>query len=65
MTDVHTNSATPVQCRSQKYVARFFEGLDLPVSGVTVGHRWWPTRPAGPKTPTDTRGSLWTGGIKP
>ncbi|MFS8198480.1 SAM-dependent methyltransferase [Streptomyces sp. CWNU-52B] len=66
VTDIYTGSGTPVQFRSQKDVARFFDGLDLLTPGVTVGHRWRPTQPAGPETPTDAQVSLWVGvGIKP
>ncbi|BFO18078.1 hypothetical protein SHKM778_44660 [Streptomyces sp. KM77-8] len=66
MTAIYTGAGTPVQFRAQKDVARFFEGLDLLDPGVTVGHRWRPTVPAGPETPTDAQVSLWTGvGIKP
>ncbi|CAM5673134.1 SAM-dependent methyltransferase OS=Streptomyces tendae OX=1932 GN=GUR47_23640 PE=4 SV=1 [Streptomyces tendae] len=66
VTDIYTGAGTPVQSRSQKDVARFFDGLDLLEPGVTVGHRWRPTSPAGPDTPTDAQVSLWAGvGIKP
>ncbi|MFB7272066.1 SAM-dependent methyltransferase [Streptomyces sp. NPDC056244] len=66
VTDIYTRSGTPVQFRSQNDVARFFEGLRLLDPGITVGHRWRPTHPAGPETPTDAQVSLWAGvGIKP
>ncbi|WP_046501218.1 SAM-dependent methyltransferase [Streptomyces odonnellii] len=66
VTDIYTRSGTPVQFRSQKDVTRFFEGLRLLDPGVTVGHRWRPTHPAGSETPTDAQVSLWAGvGIKP
>ncbi|MFG2512489.1 SAM-dependent methyltransferase [Streptomyces sp. NPDC048584] len=66
VTAIYTGAGTPVQFRAQKDVARFFEGLDLLDPGVAVGHRWRPTGPAGPETPTDAEVSLWTGvGIKP
>jgi hypothetical protein len=54
-----------VRFRSQKEVARFFDGLDLLEPGVTMGHRWRPD-PAEGDVPTDAEVSLWTGvGIKP
>ncbi|MFI1753721.1 SAM-dependent methyltransferase [Streptomyces sp. NPDC020571] len=66
VTDIYTGAGTPVQFRSQKDVTRFFDGLDLLEPGVTVGHRWRPSQPAGPDAPTDAQVSLWAGvGIKP
>jgi hypothetical protein len=66
VTDIYTGAGTPVQFRSQQDVTRFFDGLDLLEPGVTVGHRWRPSQPAGPDTPTDAQVSLWAGvGIKP
>lgn len=66
VTDIYTNAGTPVRFRSQKDVARFFDGLDLLDPGITVGHRWRPDAPADEATPTDAEVSLWTGvGIKP
>ncbi|MFD8535358.1 SAM-dependent methyltransferase [Streptomyces rubrogriseus] len=65
VTDIYTGGGTPVRFRSQKDVARFFDGLDLLAPGVTVGHRWRPDFPAGPDAPTDAQVSLWAGvGIK-
>ncbi|MFD1656667.1 SAM-dependent methyltransferase [Streptomyces caeni] len=70
VTDIYTSAGTPVQFRSQKDVARFFDGLDLLDPGIAVGHRWRPG--ASPEDgsvaeqPTDAEVSLWTGvGIKP
>jgi hypothetical protein len=69
VTDIYTSAGTPVQFRSQRDVARFFDGLDLLDPGVTVGHRWRPGESAGvqpDQAPTDTDVSLWAGvGIKP
>ncbi|WP_151479911.1 SAM-dependent methyltransferase [Streptomyces albicerus] len=69
VTEIYTNAGTPVQFRSQKDVARFFNGLDLLDPGITVGHRWRPDSPhdaAATQQPTDAEVSLWTGvGIKP
>jgi hypothetical protein len=63
ITDIYTGAGTPAQVRSQKDVARFFDGLDLLDPGIIVGHRW---RPDGAPTATDAEVSLWTGvGIKP
>jgi hypothetical protein len=65
VTDIYTGAGTPVQFRSQKDVARFFDGLDLLDPGITVGHRWRPDAVGG-DSPTDAEVSLWTGvGIKP
>ncbi|MGW6220403.1 SAM-dependent methyltransferase [Streptomyces olivaceus] len=61
VTDIYTGAGTPVQFRAQDDVARFFEELDLLDPGVTVGHRWRPTRPLGPEAPTDAQVSLWAG----
>ncbi|MET7682515.1 SAM-dependent methyltransferase [Streptomyces sp. NPDC005423] len=70
VTAIYTNAGTPVQFRSKKDVARFFDGLQLLDPGVSVGHRWRPGAPAGDAStaqpPTDAEVSLWTGvGIKP
>nr|WP_107910826.1 SAM-dependent methyltransferase [Streptomyces chartreusis] len=70
VTDIYNGAGTPVQFRSQKDVARFFDGLDLLEPGVTVGHRWRPeAAPEGTartESVTDAQVSLWTGvGIKP
>jgi hypothetical protein len=69
VTAIYTNAGTPVQFRSQKDVARFFDGLDLLDPGITVGHRWRPDAGSGTERdsepPTDAQVSLWTGvGIK-
>jgi len=69
VTDVYVNGGTPVQFRSQKDVARFFDGLDLLDPGVVVGHRWRPDATeagADVQQPSDAEVSLWAGvGIKP
>ncbi|MFD3482715.1 MULTISPECIES: SAM-dependent methyltransferase [unclassified Streptomyces] len=70
VTDIYTNAGTPVQFRSQKDVARFFDGLELLDPGITVGHRWRPdvadVSADTTGTPTDAEVSLWTGlAIKP
>ena len=69
VTAIYTDAGTPVQFRSQKDVARFFDGLDLLDPGITVGHRWRPDAGSGTEQdsepPTDAQVSLWTGvGIK-
>ncbi|RAG85864.1 SAM-dependent methyltransferase [Streptacidiphilus pinicola] len=68
--DIYNGSGTPVQFRTHKEVARFFDGLELLDPGITVGHHWRPdARSAGaaPAEPlTDAEVSLWVGvGIKP
>ncbi|MEU9895186.1 SAM-dependent methyltransferase [Streptomyces phaeochromogenes] len=70
VTAIYTGAGTPVQFRSQKDVARFFDGLDLLDPGITVGHRWRPDaqddNAATEQQPTDAEVSLWTGvGVKP
>jgi hypothetical protein len=70
VTDIYTAAGTPVRFRSQKDVARFFDGLDVLDPGITVGHRWRPDAPNGDQQAeealTDATVSLWTGvGIKP
>ncbi|WP_042432609.1 SAM-dependent methyltransferase [Streptacidiphilus anmyonensis] len=63
--DIYNGSGTPVQFRSRKEVAGFFEGLDLLEPGVAVGHRWRPDAISA-QTPTDAEVSLWVAvGIKP
>ncbi|MDX3076691.1 SAM-dependent methyltransferase [Streptomyces sp. MI02-7b] len=67
VTAIYTNAGTPVQFRTQKDVARFFDGLDLLDPGITVGHRWRPAaNNVAPRQFTDAEVSLWVGvGIKP
>ena len=59
VTDIYTSAGTPVQFRSQKDVARFFDGLDLLDPGVMVGHRWRPDSEATARTPRSACGPEW------
>jgi hypothetical protein len=67
VTEVYVNAGTPVQFRSQKEVAHYFDGLELLNPGVTVGHHWRPDAPEPEvRRPTDAEVSLWVGvGVKP
>jgi hypothetical protein len=71
VTQIYTNSGTPVRFRTKKDVARFFDGLDLLAPGITLGHRWRRDTPddrreVTNKEATDAEVSLWAGvGIKP
>lgn len=66
VTDIYTQSGTPMEVRTQEEVARFFKGLDMLAPGIFVSHRWRPDAPEdGAPEPTDAEVSLWGGvGIK-